>query len=245
MSGTQTPASAGVESTDASSQTNTVHCKTCGRGFGRERNLRIHEAVHDEMLQHATQDTTEAIAKRLKYNTNHNTSRKKLRVNDPKYREKQRQISITNRMKKKASEADKENHVEPKDVSTPVDVESNDMSTPVDVESNDMSTPVDVESNDMSTPVDVESNDMSTPVDVESNDMSSCVYLGEDIRLHEEGGGGGGASRHVKKARIDDKSVFRVTTTALTTANINNFFSPKYNAPRSKAQRLAAPRVHV
>jgi hypothetical protein len=36
--------------------------------------------------------------------------------------------------------------------------------------------------------------------------------------------------------------VFRVTTTALTTANVTGFFSPKYPAPRSKEQRLAAPR---
>ena len=126
MSGTQAPADAGVESTVALSQTNKVHCKTCGRGFGRERNLRIHEAVHDE---HAAQDTTEAIAKRLKYNTDHNTSRRTLRTNDPIYREKQRQISMTNRIKKKASEADKENHVEPKDVSIQVDDESNDISS--------------------------------------------------------------------------------------------------------------------
>ena len=134
MSGTQTPADAGVESTVALSQTNKVHCKTCGRGFGRERNLRIHEAVHDE---HAAQDTTEAIAKRLKYNTDHNTSRRTLRTNDPIYREKQRQISMTNRVKKKASEADKENHVEPKDVS--IQVEPKDVSIQVDDESNDIS----------------------------------------------------------------------------------------------------------
>ena len=37
-------------------------------------------------------------------------------------------------------------------------------------------------------------------------------------------------------------SVFRVTTTALTTANVAGFFEPKYSAPRSKEQRLAAPR---
>ena len=156
MSGTQTPADAGVESTVALSQTNKVHCKTCGRGFGRERNLRIHEAVHDE---HAAQDTTEAIAKRLKYNTDHNTSRRTLRTNDPIYREKQRQISMTNRVKKKASEADKENHVEPKDVS--IQVEPKDVSIQVDDESNDIS----------------------------SEATLSEATLSEDTLLHEDGGG--------------------------------------------------------
>jgi hypothetical protein len=50
-------------------------------------------------------------------------------MTDPKYREKQRQISMTNRIKKKASEADKENNVEPKDVSILVDSESNGISS--------------------------------------------------------------------------------------------------------------------
>ena len=103
----------------ASSQTNKVHCKTCGSGFARERNLRIHEAMHDN-IEPDTKNTPQAIAKRLKCNTDHNTNRWKLRTNDPIYREKERQISRTNRMNKKAA---KVNDVEPKDVSTPVDVD--------------------------------------------------------------------------------------------------------------------------
>jgi hypothetical protein len=247
MSGTQTPADAGVESTVALSQTNKVHCKTCGRGFGRERNLRIHEAVHDE---HAAQDTTEAIAKRLKYNTDHNTSRRTLRTNDPIYREKQRQISMTNRIKKKASEADKENHVEPKDVSIQVDDESNDISSE-DTLSEDALLH--------------EDGGGAIQVDDESNDISSEDTLSEDTLLHEDGGGaiqvddesndisneatllhedGGGTSRHVKKTHRDDagKGVFRVTTTALTNQNVQAFFAPKWSAPRSKEQRKIAPR---
>jgi hypothetical protein len=226
MFGTRTPADAGVESTVALSQTNKVHCKTCGRGFGRERNLRIHEAVHDE---HAAQDTTEAIAKRLKYNTDHNTSRRTLRTNDPIYREKQRQISMTNRVKKKASEADKENHAEPKDVS--IQVEPKDVS--IQVEPKDVS--IQVEPKDVSIQVDDESNDISSEATL------SEATLSEDTLLHEDGGG---ASRHVKKTRKDDagKGVFRVTTMALTNQNVQAFFAPKWSAPRSKEQRKIAPR---
>ena len=204
-----------TQNDSASSQTNKVHCKTCGSGFARERNLRIHEAMHDN-IEPNTKNTPQAIAKRLKCNTDHNTNRWKLRKNDPVYREKERQISITNRMNKKAA---KVNDVEPKDVSTSTDVELDDPSTPIDVGSHDSSTPIDVEF------------------------MSSCVILCEDTRLPEKDGGGG-SSRRVKKPRILDspKDGLRVQTTALTTQNVMTFFAPKWSAPRSRAQRLADPR---
>jgi len=54
-----------------------------------------------------------------------------------------------------------------------------------------------------------------------------------------EGGG------RVKKSRKKDKTKgvpLRVETTALTTANVISFFTPKYDAPRSKEQRAANPR---
>jgi hypothetical protein len=54
-----------------------------------------------------------------------------------------------------------------------------------------------------------------------------------------EGGG------RVKKSRKKDKTKDvpgRVTTTALTTANVTSFFTPKYDAPRSREQRAANPR---
>jgi hypothetical protein len=49
----------------------------------------------------------------------------------------------------------------------------------------------------------------------------------------------------VKKTRKKDKTtgvLLRVETTALTTANVTSFFTPKYDAPRSKEQRAANPR---
>ena len=63
--------------------------------------------------------------------------------------------------------------------------------------------------------------------------------------LGEDGAGVGGASKPVKKTRKKDNpkgALFRVTTTALTTANVTSFFTPKYDAPRSKEQRAANPR---
>ncbi|KAJ1466227.1 hypothetical protein T484DRAFT_1756816 [Baffinella frigidus] len=119
MSAIPTPAIAGMDSTDAvvvveqqppaaTSQLKRVYCKTCGSGFRRERNLRKHEATHDGMQREAP---PEVIARRLKYNTDRNNSRRKLRANDPTYREKERRISATNRVKKKAGGAAKGNDV--------------------------------------------------------------------------------------------------------------------------------------
>ena len=72
-------------------------CGTCGKTFTRERNLRRHEET-----QHPDQNTPEAAVKRLKDTTSCNTRRRERRVDDPVYREKQRQKSQTNRMNKKA-----------------------------------------------------------------------------------------------------------------------------------------------
>ena len=80
----------------ASSQTKNV-CGTCGMEFTRQGNLRDHEEN-----QHTYQNTPEAVAKRLKRTTRSNTLRRERRANDPIYKEKQRQISRTNRMNKKA-----------------------------------------------------------------------------------------------------------------------------------------------
>jgi hypothetical protein len=61
-------------------------------------------------------------------------------------------------------------------------------------------------------------------------------------------GVGGAAGKPVKKSRKNDNpkgAPLRVTTTVLTTANVTNFFAPKYDTPRSKAQRTANPRSSV
>jgi uncharacterized C2H2 Zn-finger protein len=99
----------------ASSQTKNV-CGTCGMEFTRQGNLRDHEEN-----QHTYQNTPEAVAKRLKRTTRSNTLRRERRANDPIYKEKQRQISRTNRMNKKAkdvipveAEAAKEDEAEKK-----------------------------------------------------------------------------------------------------------------------------------
>jgi hypothetical protein len=61
----------------------------------------------------------------------------------------------------------------------------------------------------------------------------------------QDGGCVGGVGGRVKKARKKDKPtgvLLRVETTPLTTANVISFFTPKYNTPRSRAQRAANPR---
>ena len=54
----------------------------------------------------------------------------------------------------------------------------------------------------------------------------------------------GGSSSTVKKANKSDKdnNVLQVTTTALTTENVKQFFTPKWSAPRTTEERKASPR---
>jgi len=173
-------------------------CGTCGKKFTRQRNLRRHEET-----QHPDQKTPETIAKRLKRTTSCNTRRCERRVDDPIYREKQRQISQTNRMNKKACQVAKDGgHTE--GVSN-----------------------------------DVKANDESIPVEAEAEKKGDGVRDGDRV---------GGAGERVKKAHKKDKTKGvpgRLETTALTTANVISFFTPKYDAPRSKEQRAANPRPYA
>ena len=54
-----------------------------------------------------------------------------------------------------------------------------------------------------------------------------------------------GSSSNVKKANNRDKNdgTLHVTTTALTTENVKQFFTPKWSAPRTKEKRKASPRT--
>ena len=83
--------------------------------------------------------------------------------------------------------------------------------------------------------------------DVKSNDVSVSVDIPEDPPLQEERDHVLVASSSVGKPRTTDKpkGVFQVTTTVLTQENIRQFFTPKWSAPRTKEQRLAAPRSTV
>jgi len=73
---------------------------------------------------------------------------------------------------------------------------------------------------------------------------SISVDITENTPLHEESNDVIGASSTVKKKRTTT-AVDRVTTTVLTNENIAEFFKPKWSTPRTKEQRLAAPRSTV
>ena len=79
--------------------------------------------------------------------------------------------------------------------------------------------------------------------DVKSKDVSVSIDITEDPPLHEESDHVLGASSSVENPDTTDetKGVF----TVLTTENITEFFTPKWSAPRTKEQRLAAPRSTV
>ena len=62
----------------------------------------------------------------------------------------------------------------------------------------------------------------------------------------EDGAGGVGVTLALPKKDHEKAKTTsvpgRVETTALTTANVTSFFTPRYDAPRSKEQRAANPR---
>jgi uncharacterized C2H2 Zn-finger protein len=72
-------------------------CGTCGKTFKKKRNLQDHVKT-----QHTDQNTPEAVAKRLKRNKCRKKTRRERYASDPIYQEKEKQISRTNRMNKKA-----------------------------------------------------------------------------------------------------------------------------------------------
>jgi len=195
-------------------------CGTCGKKFTRQRNLRDHEET-----QH--KNTSEAVAKHLKRTTSCNTRRRERRANDPIYEEKERQISQTNRMNKKACQVAEDgdhtggvsNDIKAKDVSIPVETEA-EKKDEVEKKGDGMWIPTDVVRTLHPLP--------TAPMIVGVVDEDSAD-----------------AGERVKKARKKDKTKGapgRLETTALTTENVISFFTPKYDAPRSKEQRAANPR---
>ena len=199
-----------------SSQKKKVCCETCGKDFANKSNLNRHVAT-----DHIDQTTTEAISKRLERNTYCNTRRRKRSANDPLYREKEKQISRTNRIKKKARNASggdgsgvDSNDVEAKDVS----ISSIDLIEVLDEDGVGVGA---VRNH-------VQTKDTSVSVEVSKVPQSAGML--------------------VKKPNEKAKTMngpHHAKTMPLTTANVNSFFEPKYAAARSKAERLAAPRSSV
>jgi hypothetical protein len=102
-------------------------CGTCGSEFTKQSNLNRHKET-----KHTDQSTPEAVAKRFKLNEYRKNTRCERRANDPVYREKEKQISQTNRMNKKACQVAEDgghtggvsNDVKAKDESISVEAEA-------------------------------------------------------------------------------------------------------------------------
>jgi hypothetical protein len=201
-------------------------CGTCGKTFTRERNLRRHEET-----QHPDQNTPEAAVKRLKDTTSCNTRRRERRVDDPVYREKQRQKSQTNRMNKKARVGACAAGGADADASAASIAEA-------EKEGDGMPPPTGIaEAAD-------EKNVAAEwiPTDVVPTPQPPPIAPKIVEVLGEDGAGVGGVGKPVKKARKKDKSKdLPLGTELCTKENMFGFFEPK-PAPRSKEQRAANPR---
>jgi hypothetical protein len=193
-------------------------CTKCGNTFTNVSNLNRHIVT-----KHTDQDTPEAVAKRQKLKEYRKKNRREHRANDPVFREKERQISQTNRMnKKKCQVAEDGTHMG----GVRNDVKATDESIPFETE---------IEKKGDGIPTDI----VHTPQPLPTTPMIMGV-------LDEDGVSASG--ERVKKARKKDKPtgvMLRVGTTVLTAANVASFFAPKYGAPRSKEQRVANPRPSV
>ncbi|KAJ1466156.1 hypothetical protein T484DRAFT_3634426 [Cryptophyta sp. CCMP2293] len=95
------------------------------------------------------------------------------------------------------------------------------------------------------TDADASINEPSADADASSASINEPSADAPEPDNRREGGGRVKPPRAHTNALPAAPGVFRVTTTALTTANVTGFFSPKYSAPRSKEQRLAAPRSNT
>jgi hypothetical protein len=204
----------------AAAQEKGVVCETCGSGFAKQSNLKRHVET-----KHTDQTTPEAAAKRLSLKEYRKNTRRN-RVNDPVYRVHMQQVDRTYRMNKKARMACA---VGGADVAA---------SSATEAEKN-------AEAEKETGPCEVTRGGVWIPADVVPTLQPPPTAPNIVEVLGEDGAGVGGASKPVKKTRKKDNpkgALFRVTTTALTTANVTSFFTPKYDAPRSKEQRAANPR---
>jgi len=228
-------------------------CGTCGSEFTKQSNLNRHKET-----KHADQSTPEAVAKRFKLKEYRKNTRRK-RANDPVYREKMQQVDRTYRMNKKACQAAEDgahtggvsNDVKAKDESIPVETEA-EKKDEVEKKGDGMWIPTDVVRKDESIRVETEAekkdevekkgDGMWIPTDVVRT-LHPLPTAPMIVGVVDEDSVDAG--ERVKKARKKDTTKGvpgRLETTALTTANVISFFTPKYDAPRSKEQRAANPR---
>jgi hypothetical protein len=211
----------------AAAQEKGVVCETCGSGFAKQSNLKRHVET-----KHTDQTTPEAVAKRLSLKEYQKTTRSKRRATDPVYREKQQKINQTYKMRAKAR------------IACAVDGADAAASSATEAEKN-AEAEKKAEAEKETGPCEVTRGGVWIPTDVVPTLQPPPTAPKIVEVLDEDGAGVGGAGKPVKKTRKKDNpkgALFHVKTTALTTANVTSFFTPKYDAPRSKEQRAANPR---
>jgi hypothetical protein len=201
-----------------------VHCHICGKDFSGPKSLRVHDNT-----KHTDQSTPEAIARRLKHNTDTSRRRRERRATDPIYREKMQTNNRIERSNKNARKAAEDGG----HVGGVADVDE------MDVHISDDDNVIEVIQEDAS-----EDSDLADGLrdDTQSKDVVSSV--GDVVVVDDDSGHVGGASKQEKKSDMKRKNtgVLHATTMLLTAANVSEFFEPKYPVPRSKAQRLLEPR---
>jgi hypothetical protein len=247
-------------------------CATCDIKFTKQSNLKRHVET-----KHTDQTTPEAVAKRLKVKEYRKKNRHKRRATDSVYREKQNQISRTNRMNKNACKGTEDgdhagvsNDVKAKDESMLVETEAEKKDGVAWMPTDIVHTPQPPDTPEIGDlvvvgDVLVDKNDAPEIGDlvvvgdvlVDYGHMGSGVGIVDnsidkndapEMRDEENVRGGGVVGGRVNKTRKKENPTrlpLRVETTALTTANVISFFTPRYNTPRSKAQRVASPRPSV
>jgi hypothetical protein len=188
-------------------QNKQAHCRTCGKGFTRQRTLRNHEET-----QHFNRNMPKALAQRKNKNTyGKNRNRDRL-ISDPVYREKKRQICREDRLKNKSRVAScAAGHVGHVDGSN--DVTATETCISVDL---------------IEHPQQVEAEP-----DVDVDDASENIKVVDVIE--EENGRDDDVIRVVKKPRKKNAptGVFQVTTMTLTAENLRTFFKPRGRSQRS------------
>jgi hypothetical protein len=203
-------------------------CVICHRKFTNKANLNRHTETN-----HKDQNTPEAVAKRQKLKDYRRNNRRDRRANDPVYREKMQQADRKYKMKVKARIS--------ACATGGVDTSINEPFIDARKPPTDTHEPP-TDAHEPPTDAHEPATDTHEPA---TDAHESSTYAHESSTdAHESDNRQGGSSR-VKKARKKDKTKgvpWRVETTALTTANIISFFTPKYDAPRSKEQRVANPR---
>jgi hypothetical protein len=184
-----------------------VVCATCGSEFAKQSNLKRHVET-----KHTDQTTPEAVAKRLEVKEYHKKNRRKRRLTDSVYREKEKQISRKNRINKNVCQVAEDN-----DHTVSNGVKSTDVSMLVETEADEEKGGV--------MPTDIV-HTLQAPHTV----PKIIGEVGERVKKAR------------KNDKNPTGVPGRVETTVLTTANVTSFFTAKYEKPRTRAQRAANPR---